>query len=107
MTKELGLDMAIRSLKHLLHYGEQNTCWAVPLALGILPISNPKLYSMFAYGIIIHTPFVLQVNIAQGLVHMGKGLLTLNPLSFRPLLAVQVCPNYTLLYFATIDNDTY
>ncbi len=49
----------------------------------------------------------LQVNIAQGLVHMGKGLLTLNPLSFRPLLAVQVCPNYTLLYFATIDNDTY
>jgi hypothetical protein len=33
-----------------------------------------QLYSMFAYGIIIHTPFVLQVNIAQGLVHMGKGL---------------------------------
>jgi hypothetical protein len=40
MTKELGLDMAIR---HLLLYGEQNIRWAVPLALGLLPISNPKV----------------------------------------------------------------
>jgi 26S proteasome regulatory subunit N1 len=46
MTKELGLDMAIRSLEHLLQYGEQNIHWAVPLALGILPISNPKIASI-------------------------------------------------------------
>jgi 26S proteasome regulatory subunit N1 len=43
MTKELGLDMAIRSSEHLFQYGEQNIRWAVPLALGLLPISNPKV----------------------------------------------------------------
>ncbi|RRT77143.1 hypothetical protein B296_00022117 [Ensete ventricosum] len=42
MAEELGLDMAIRSLEHLLQYGEQNIRRAVPLALGILCISNPK-----------------------------------------------------------------
>lgn len=43
MAEELGLDMAIRSLEHLLQYGEQNIRRAVPLALGILSISNPKV----------------------------------------------------------------
>ncbi|RZS07904.1 hypothetical protein BHM03_00038818 [Ensete ventricosum] len=44
MAEELGLDMAIRSLEHLLQYGEQNIRRAVPLALGILCISNPKVH---------------------------------------------------------------
>jgi 26S proteasome regulatory subunit N1 len=35
--------MAIRSLEHLLQYGEQNIRRAVPLALGILSVSNPKV----------------------------------------------------------------
>jgi 26S proteasome regulatory subunit N1 len=43
MAEELGLDMAIRSLEHLLQYGEQNIRRAVPLALGILSVSNPKV----------------------------------------------------------------
>ena len=43
MAEDLGLDMAIRSLEHLLQYGEQNIRRAVPLALGILSISNPKV----------------------------------------------------------------
>lgn len=43
MAEELGLDMAIRSLEHLLQYGEQNIRKAVPLALGLLCISNPKV----------------------------------------------------------------
>ena len=43
MAEELGCDMAIRSLEHLLQYGEQNIRRAVPLALGILSISNPKV----------------------------------------------------------------
>ncbi len=46
MAEELGLDMAIRSLEHLLQYGEQNIRRAVPLALGILSVSNPKVFSM-------------------------------------------------------------
>lgn len=43
MAEELGCEMAIRSLEHLLQYGEQNIRRAVPLALGILSISNPKV----------------------------------------------------------------
>lgn len=43
MGEELGLEMAIRSLEHLLQYGEQNIRRAVPLALGLLCISNPKV----------------------------------------------------------------
>ncbi|GMP54643.1 hypothetical protein CsSME_00019736 [Camellia sinensis var. sinensis] len=43
MAEELGLEMAIRSLEHLLQYGEQNIRKAVPLALGLLCISDPKL----------------------------------------------------------------
>ncbi|KAJ6840096.1 26S proteasome non-ATPase regulatory subunit 2-like protein A-like [Iris pallida] len=42
MGEDLGLDMAIRSLEHLLQYGEHNIRRAVPLALAILCISNPK-----------------------------------------------------------------
>ncbi|ONK56006.1 uncharacterized protein A4U43_C10F3170 [Asparagus officinalis] len=46
MAEELGLEMAIRSLEHLLQYGEQNIRRAVPLALGMLCISNPKVNVM-------------------------------------------------------------
>ncbi|TKY58754.1 26S proteasome non-ATPase regulatory subunit A [Spatholobus suberectus] len=47
MAEELGLEMAIRSqLEHLLHSGEQNIRRAVPLALGLLCISNPKVKVM-------------------------------------------------------------
>lgn len=43
MAEELGADMAVRSLERLLQYGEQNIRRAVPLALGMLCISNPKV----------------------------------------------------------------
>lgn len=42
MAEELGHEMAIRSLEHL-QYGEQNIRRAVPLALALLCISNPKV----------------------------------------------------------------
>ena len=59
MAEELGLEMAIRSLEHLLQYGEQNIRRAVPLALGLLCISNPKVilvvglteYPLALYGL--------------------------------------------------------
>ncbi|CAM6095742.1 unnamed protein product [Calypogeia fissa] len=119
MAEELGLDMAIRSLEHLLQYGEQNIRRAVPLALGILSISNPKITVMDTLSRLSHDSdsevamaatmslgligagtnnariagmlrnlssyyykepsLLFCVRIAQGLVHMGKGLLTLNP----------------------------
>ncbi|WJX91340.1 26S proteasome non-ATPase regulatory subunit 2 A [Trifolium repens] len=119
MAEELGLDMAIRSLEHLLTYGDHNVRRAVPLALGLLCISNPKVNVMDTLGKLSHdtdsevamaaviafgligagtnnariagmlrnlssyyykeTNLLFCVRIAQGLVHLGKGLLTLNP----------------------------
>ncbi|XP_076907209.1 26S proteasome non-ATPase regulatory subunit 2 homolog A-like [Bidens hawaiensis] len=119
MAEELGLDMAIRSLEHLLQYGEQNIRKTVPLALGLLCISNPKVHVMDTLSRLSHDAdaevamsavislgligagtnnariagmlrnlssyyykeanLLFCVRIAQGFVHMGKGLLTLAP----------------------------
>ncbi|GLT41032.1 hypothetical protein SLA2020_151230 [Shorea laevis] len=119
MAEELGLEMAIRSLEHLLQYGEQNIRRAVPLALGLLCISNPKVNVMDTLSRLSHdtdsevamaavislgligagtnnariagmlrnlssyyykdASLLFCVRIAQGLIHLGKGLLTLNP----------------------------
>ncbi|KAG2319360.1 hypothetical protein Bca52824_012573 [Brassica carinata] len=119
MSEELGRDMAIRSLEHVLQYGEQNIRRAVPLALGLLCISNPKMNVMDTLSRLSHdtdsevamaaiislgligagtnnariagmlrnlssfydkdASLLFCVRIAQGLLHMGKGLLTLNP----------------------------
>lgn len=48
MAEELGLDMAVRSLEHLLQYGEQHIRRTVPLALAILSVSNPKVLFLLA-----------------------------------------------------------
>ncbi|XP_028062861.1 26S proteasome non-ATPase regulatory subunit 2 homolog A-like [Camellia sinensis] len=119
MAEELGLEMAIRSLEHLLQYGEQNIRRAVPLALGLLCISNPKVNVMDTLDRLSHdtdtevamagvislgligagtnnariagmlcnlssyyykeASLLFCVRIAQGLVHLGKVLLTLAP----------------------------
>ncbi|MBA0852958.1 hypothetical protein Goshw_011858 [Gossypium schwendimanii] len=119
MAKEVGLEMSICSLKHLLQYGEQKIRRAVPLAFGLLCISNPKVNMMDTLSRLSHDTdlevamatvislgligartdnasiagmlrnlssfyykvlgLLFCVRIAQGLVHMGKGLLTLNP----------------------------
>ncbi|KAK8521161.1 hypothetical protein V6N12_005072 [Hibiscus sabdariffa] len=119
MAEELGLEMSIRSLEHLLQYGELNIRRAVPLALGLLCMSNPKvnvvdilsrlshdtdlevvMAAIISLGLIgagtnnARIVVILRdlssyyyriasllfcVQIAQGLVHLGKGLLTLDP----------------------------
>uniref|UniRef100_A0A0E0QPU6 26S proteasome non-ATPase regulatory subunit 2 homolog n=1 Tax=Oryza rufipogon TaxID=4529 RepID=A0A0E0QPU6_ORYRU len=114
MAEELGAEMAVRSLERLLQYGEQNIRRAVPLALGLLCISNPKVNVMDTMSRLSHDADAevsmaaiislgligagtnnariagmlrnswdcfgtSQVRIAQGLVHLGKGLLTLSP----------------------------
>jgi len=118
-SEEIGGEMALRSMNHLLQYGEITIKRAVPLALAVLNISNPKiqvqdLLSKLAYDTDIDLSHrailglgligagtnnariagVLRqlasyfgkdnntlylVRIAQGLLHMGKGLLTLQP----------------------------
>ncbi|KAH9742686.1 26S proteasome non-ATPase regulatory subunit 2 [Citrus sinensis] len=144
MAEELGLEMAIRSLEHLLQYGEQNIRRAVPLALGLLCISNPKVNVMDTLSRLSHDTdsevamaavislgligsgtnnariagmlrnlssyyykdanLLFCVRIAQGLVHMGKGLLTLNPYhSDRFLLSPTALAGIVTTLFACLD----
>ncbi|KAG4980256.1 hypothetical protein JHK85_034214 [Glycine max] len=144
MAEELGLEMAIRSLEHLLQYGEQNIRRAVPLALGLLCISNPKVNVMDTLSRLSHdtdsevamaavislgligagtnnariagmlrnlssyyykdTSLLFCVRIAQGLVHLGKGLLTLNPYhSDRFLLSPTALAGLITMLHACLD----
>lgn len=119
MGEDVGQDMILRTLGHLMHYGEANIRKAVPLALGLISPSNPqmKIYdtlsryshdndndvainAIFAMGLCgagtnnarlaqllrqlasyyHRDPNALfMVRIAQGLLHMGKGTLSVNP----------------------------
>merc|ERR1719329_116997 len=118
--EEVGTDMACRALDHILQYGETTLRRAVPLALGLLHVSNPKVTiidtlsklshdsdqdtamgAIFAMGLIgagtnnarlggllrqlaayyaKDSNALFMVRISQGLIYMGKGLLSLNPL---------------------------
>ena len=120
LTEELTQEMALRSLDHVLQYAEVNVKRIVPLALGLLSISNPRLTVMdtlsklshdadqqvsqnavFAMGLVgagtnnsriaatLRTlasyyskepNHLFLVRIAQGMLHLGKGLMTLSPL---------------------------
>ncbi|KAG8386850.1 hypothetical protein BUALT_Bualt03G0191900 [Buddleja alternifolia] len=144
MAEELGSEMAIRSLEHLLQYGEQNIRRAVPLALGLLCISNPKVNVMDTLSRLSHdadtevamaaiislgligagtnnariagmlrnlssyyykdASLLFCVRIAQGLVHMGKGLLTLSPYhSERFLLSPTSLAGLVIMLHACLD----
>lgn len=117
--EEIGAEMTARSFEHMLQYGEVNLRRVVPLAVGLLHLSNPKPQvidmlsklshdgdaevaqaAIMALGLVgagtnnsrvalllrqlstyygkdpNNTLFV--VRIAQGLLHMGKGLMTLS-----------------------------
>ncbi|KAL6570700.1 26S proteasome non-ATPase regulatory subunit 2 A [Orobanche gracilis] len=74
MAEELGLEMAIRSLEHLLQYGEQNIRRAVPLALGLLCISNPKVNVMDTLSRLSHdadSEVAMAATISLGLIGAG------------------------------------
>ncbi len=119
MGEELGAEMSVRTFGHLLQYGDEQIRRMVPLALGLLSVSNPKLTLMdllskfthdsdmdvaqaaiIALGLIgtgtnnsriagilrqlsvyySKDPSALfLVRIAQGLLHSGKGLVTMSP----------------------------
>ncbi|XP_059659806.1 26S proteasome non-ATPase regulatory subunit 2 homolog A [Cornus florida] len=144
MAEDLGLEMEIRSMEHLLQYGEQNIRRAVPLALGLLCISNPKVNVMDTLSRLSHdtdtevamaaiislgligagtnnariagmlrnlssyyykeASLLFCVRIAQGLVHLGKGLLTLSPYhSERFLLCPTALAGIVTLLHACLD----
>jgi len=117
--EEVGSEMSLRSLDHILQYGEVSLRRSVPLALGVLHLSNPKvtvidtlsklshdadgdvaLNAIFSMGLTgagtnnarlsgllrqlaayyakdANAHFM--VRISQGMIHMGKGLLSINP----------------------------
>merc|ERR1719238_2201489 len=118
--EEVGSEMVIRTLDHILQYGDLVLRRAVPLALALSHISNPKVTiidtlsklshdsdqdvamgAIFAMGMIgagtnnarlagllrqlaayyaKDSNALFMVRIAQGLLYMGKGLMTINPL---------------------------
>eukprot|EP00112_Aurelia_sp_Birch-Aquarium-sp1_P012638 Seg2658.4 transcript_id=Seg2658.4/GoldUCD/mRNA.D3Y31 product="26S proteasome non-ATPase regulatory subunit 2" protein_id=Seg2658.4/GoldUCD/D3Y31 len=122
MGEDIGMEMSLRSFNHLLQYGEPAIRRAVPLALGLLSASNPRLSiidtlsklshdhdaevahnSIFAMGIVgagsnnarlagmlrqlalyYHKDAnnLFMVRLAQGLVHLGKGTLTISPYQY-------------------------
>eukprot|EP00002_Diphylleia_rotans_P008447 TRINITY_DN1828_c0_g2_i1.p1 TRINITY_DN1828_c0_g2~~TRINITY_DN1828_c0_g2_i1.p1 ORF type:complete len:870 (-),score=207.08 TRINITY_DN1828_c0_g2_i1:486-3095(-) len=118
VSEDIGSEMALRSFGHLLQYGDVEIKRAVPLALALLCVSNPKLPVMDTLSKLTHDadPQVSQnalfalgllgagtnnsrvanllrqlasfysrdpshtflVRLAQGMLHMGKGTLTLS-----------------------------
>lgn len=141
--EETGSEMAVRSIDHILQYGEITLRRAVPIALAILHLSNPKVLVIdtlsklshdadqdVALGAIISMGLIgagtnnarlagllrqlaayyakdsnalFMVRIAQGLLYMGKGLLTINPLfSDRFLLDPIAFGSLTVLAHAVL-----
>lgn len=144
MAEEVGLDMAMRSFDHFLQYGDPVIKRAVPLAISLLSVSNPKIQVMdtlsklshdidadvsqaaiLALGLVgagtnnarigqmlrqlasfyqkdVNHLFV--VRIAQGLLFMGKGLMTLSPYhSGRNLMSPVAVAGLLILTHAGLD----
>lgn len=93
MAEELGLEMSIRSLEHLLQYGEQNIRRAVPLALGILCISNPKVLFIFT---LIHINLSIVIYTCHSKTRLKKTI----------LIKTAICASYYQWhsYFLPVTN---
>mmetsp|Transcript_29951 Transcript_29951/g.56641 ORF Transcript_29951/g.56641 Transcript_29951/m.56641 type:complete len:944 (-) Transcript_29951:87-2918(-) len=144
MGEEVGSEMAIRSFEHLLHYCELPVKRAVPLALGVLNISNSDFTVIDQLSRMSHDPdaeisqnailamgltsagtnnsrvagllrqlsefyskeagHVFCVRIAQAMLHMGKGLMTLNPMhSDRMITSGPALGGVLTLLYSCID----
>jgi 26S proteasome regulatory subunit N1 len=128
--EEIGIEMAFRTMTHLLQYGEPGIRRVVPLALGLLSLSHSAITTMdmltkltydqdrevsqaavFGLGLIgagtnnsrmaenfrqlagmFHkdNDTLFMIRIAQGLLQMGKGLVTLDPMHSDRFLVSQV-----------------
>ncbi|XP_014218958.1 26S proteasome non-ATPase regulatory subunit 2 [Copidosoma floridanum] len=147
MGEEIGAEMAYRTFGHLLRYCEPVIRRSVPLALGLISVSNPKLNildtlskfshdsdlevahnAIFAMGLVgagtnnsklaamlrqlaqYHAKDpnnLFMVRIAQGLIHLGKGTMTLSPYhSDRQLLSPVALAGLlaTLVGFLDVKN---
>ncbi|OZJ06256.1 hypothetical protein BZG36_00827 [Bifiguratus adelaidae] len=146
--EDIGAEMSLRTFNHLMHYGEAVIRRAVPLALGLLCVSNPLLtvldtlskYShdndqevainaIFAMGLVgagTNNARLAQmlrqlasfyhkepnclfiVRVAQGLLHMGKGTMTINPFhSDRQLLSPVALAGLFSTIIAFTDSKSF
>eukprot|EP00397_Hematodinium_sp_SG-2012_P005278 GEMP01005296.1.p1 GENE.GEMP01005296.1~~GEMP01005296.1.p1 ORF type:complete len:899 (+),score=229.92 GEMP01005296.1:349-2697(+) len=120
LGEEIGSEMVLRSMNHLLQYGEGPLRRAVPLCLGLMFASNPKVTVVDLFSKLSHdadsdvaigaifgmglmgagsnharmagllrqlagfyaknADALFMVRIAQGMLYMGKGLMSLSPL---------------------------
>jgi len=147
MGEDIGSEMLIRTLSHLMRYCEPVIRRAVPLALALISVSNPQLpildtlskfshdtdaevahNAIFGLGLIgagtnnarlaailrqlaqYHAKDqnnLFMVRIAQGLVHLGKGTLTLNPFhSDRQLMSPVAVAGLLAVLVALLDVKT-
>merc|ERR1712226_1499580 len=147
MGEDIGSEMLIRTLSHLMRYSEPIIRRAVPLALALVSISNPQMtildtLSKFSHdtdaGVAHNAIFGLgllgagtnnarlaailrqlaqyhakdsnnlfMVRVAQGLVHLGKGTLTLNPFhSDRQLMSPVAVAGLMSVLVAMLDVKT-
>jgi 26S proteasome regulatory subunit N1 len=146
--EDIGQEMCLRTMNHLLQYGEPIIRRTVPLAIGLLRISNPEVQTLdllnklaydsdkqvsmsaiLALGLVgagtnnsrlsgnlryLATYFgtspeqLFVVRVSQGLIHMGKGMMSLSPLHSNKFLFsnVSLAGLITVLYAAT-DMETF
>merc|ERR1712025_735264 len=147
MGEDIGSEMLIRTLSHLMRYCEPIIRRAVPLALALVSISNPQMtildtlskFSHDADAEVAHNAIfglgllgagtnnarlaailrqlaqyhakdsnnLFMVRVAQGLVHLGKGTLTLNPFhSDRQLMSPVAVAGLMSVLVAMLDVKT-
>uniref|UniRef100_A0A2P2I8Z8 26S proteasome non-ATPase regulatory subunit 2 n=1 Tax=Hirondellea gigas TaxID=1518452 RepID=A0A2P2I8Z8_9CRUS len=148
MGEDIGAEMAYRAFDNLLQYGEVSVRRAVPLALGLLSISDPNLSVMETLSKLSHDAdeqvsqnailglgligsgtnnsriakmlrhlavyyqkepnHLFLTRISQGLIHLGKGLVTLNPFHSDNMLLSKtaVCGLLTVIYAAMSMKTT-
>ncbi|KAK8657304.1 hypothetical protein V6N13_035551 [Hibiscus sabdariffa] len=110
-AEELGLEMSIRSLEHLLQY-DSEVAMAAVISLGLIGAgtNNACIVGMLRkLSRYYHEDdsLLFCVRIAQGLVHLGKGLLTLDPYHCnRFLLSPTAFAGLITLLHACLDMKT-
>jgi len=144
MGEDIGDEMVTRALDHVFQYGDPQTRRAVPLALALLSVSNPRITivdtlirlchdsddevagsAIIALGLVSagtknsrvagmlqglaeyhdKKPVLLfGVRLAQGLLNLGKGTLTLNPIhSDRTLLCLPAVAGLLVLLHSCLN----
>lgn len=148
MGEDIGQDMSLRHFGHFMHYGNSLIRRAVPLAMGLVSVSNPQIKvfetlsryshdpdlevaqnSIYAMGLVgagtnnarlaqllrqlasyyIKSPDTLfMVRIAQGLLHLGKGALTLSPFNVeRTVLSNTALASLLTISVALLDPRAF